>query len=404
MQFLPTDEDDDSGNQQNGKKMEIRRYQIRNQNYSGSYHLQIEMLRNDTRIFSCRPHIIPTNYRNDHSRLIKRRNRSLKNRGYVVSYLALGFLEWKESIQSNDIRKAPLILIPVEMDREGVKRSFKINWTKEDILTNISLKAKLKEFGIKLPDFEMPDNKAEIYDYFQLVKESISSMEGWDVHNDIYLGFFSFTKFVMYQDLDLDNWPEEFLNHDNTLINQLFDPSSEVSNDNSFNEEDVDKKLTAANSYTVLDADSSQIAVIEEAKSHKNLVVEGPPGTGKSQTIVNLITELIGAGRSVLFVSEKMAALDVVKDRLDRVGMGDFCLELHSRHSNKKEILNELEKTLIKSKTITNIDMGRYTEIDLLKSRLDQYNTDLHKPIRSDAVLSIRTIRIERRSNNTFSE
>ena len=114
----------------------------------------------------------------------------------------------------------------------------------------------------------MPETKAGIYEYFQLVKDSISSMEGWDVHNDIYLSFFSFTKFVMYQDLDLNNWPEDFLIEDHLLINSLFNPSLENLED-SFNQEDVDKKLSSINSFTVLDADSSQISVIEEVKARQ---------------------------------------------------------------------------------------------------------------------------------------
>ena len=137
-----------------------------------------------------------------------------EEQGYIVSFLALGFLEWKEADQSKEFRKAPLILIPIQIEREGVKRSFKIEWNNEDILTNISLKAKLKEQGVELPEFHMPESKEGIYDYFQLVKNSISEMDGWNVQNDIYLSFFSFTKFVMYQDLDLTNWPEEFFTQD----------------------------------------------------------------------------------------------------------------------------------------------------------------------------------------------
>ncbi len=95
-----------------------------------------------------------------------------------------------------------------------------------------------------------------------------------------------------------------------------------------------------------MDADSSQIAVVEDVKAGKDLVVEGPPGTGKSQTIANTIAELLAQGKSVLFVSEKMAALQVVKSRLDNAGLGELCLEVHSHQTRKKAVLEELEKAL----------------------------------------------------------
>ena len=123
---------------------------------------------------------------------------------------------------------------------------------------------------------------------------------------------------------------------ENNIIKALFDDVE--SDETEFHEEDVDIKLKVDEVFNVVDADSSQIAVIEEGKSGKNMVVEGPPGTGKSQTIVNLISELIANNKTVLFVSEKMAALEVVKNRLDIIGLGEFCLELHSHKSNKKNV------------------------------------------------------------------
>ncbi len=148
-----------------------------------------------------------------------------------------------------------------------------------------------------------------------------------------------------------------------------------------FHEEDVDKKLKSDDVYHVVDADSSQIAVIEESKSGKNMVVEGPPGTGKSQTIVNLISELIANDKTVLFVSEKMAALEVVKDRLDSIGLGEFCLELHSHKSNKKNVLKGLERSIYSHKeTIRPMD-EEFDELERLKMELNQYNHVLHTPL-----------------------
>ena len=299
--------------------------------------------------------------------------------GYNILYLVLGLLEWKEAEQSEDIKKAPLILIPIFMERKGVKRSFKIEWTGDDILTNISLQSKLKEQGIKLPSFEMPDNKDGIYDYFQSVEESIKKMKDWNVRYEIYLGFFSFTKFVMYQDLEAENWPYGYSFDSNPIVKDLFIPN-DVKTVTGFNEHEVDVKLPAREIFTVSDADSSQIAVIEDVKKGNNLVVEGPPGTGKSQTIVNLIAELIASGKTVLFVSEKMAALEVVKSRLDSVGLGDFCLELHSRKSNKKEVLKELERTLKFASQPLDINEDDFNVLDGLRTDLNNYPNIIHKP------------------------
>ncbi|MCZ7359897.1 MAG: DUF4011 domain-containing protein [Candidatus Methanoperedens sp.] len=305
----------------------------------------------------------------------------LEEQGYTILYLALGLLEWTENKDSVQPRLAPLILVPVELERIRVGMSFRLSWTGEDIFTNISLQAKLLEQEISLPDFEMPENKFGIDAYFQNVIKAVSSMPEWKVLTDVYLGFFSFTKFVMYRDLDPKSWPEEKSPANHTLIRAIFDPSSmEIGTE--FSEKDVDEKLKSADLYHVMDADPSQIAVIEDVKAGRNLVVEGPPGTGKSQTITNIIAELLASGKTVLFVSEKMAALEVVKSRLDQVGLGDFCLELHSRKSNKKEVLKELERTISRSSP-GSISMDKdLNKLEALKSELNDYARALREPYR----------------------
>ncbi len=300
--------------------------------------------------------------------------------GYNILYLALGLLEWTEAEHSHDTKKAPLILIPIQMERKGVKRSFKLSWTGDDIITNISLQAKLKEQGIDLPDFVMPEDKDDVYNYFKLVESAISRMNNWDVKHEIYLGFFSFTKFVMYQDLNPENWPSGYSFDQNPIVDALFNPTDYTTEPPSFDESEVDIKLPSKKIYTVLDADSSQIAVIEDVKNGKNLVVEGPPGTGKSQTIVNLIAELIASGKTVLFISEKMAALEVVKSRLDTIKLGDFCLELHSNKSNKKEVLKELERTLQSSTQKVLIEEEKFQELDKIRFELNDYKDLMHSP------------------------
>jgi len=309
-------------------------------------------------------------------------NSVLEEQGYTILFLALGILEWTESPNSSESRRAPLILIPTELERLNVRSRFKLKWTGEDIITNISLKEKLKQQFISLPDFEMPDTKEGIVSYFDSVKKSISSMSSWKIYSDIYLDFFSFTKFVMWKDLDLKNWPDDMSLESFPLIRSIFDPSYEYESCyNGFSEREIDEKLSSRDVYHIMDADPSQIAVIENIKAGQNLVVEGPPGTGKSQTITNLIAELLIKQKSVLFISQKMAALEVVKSRLDSLGLGDFCLELHSRKTKKKDMLKELERTINITPPNAHVPENDFEHLENLKSELNNYAKALREGV-----------------------
>ncbi len=305
---------------------------------------------------------------------------SMEEAGYSILYLALGFLEWQESDVSPEIRKAPLVLIPVELERAGVRAAFSLRWSGEDLSTNISLQAAVARQGIVLPDFEMPEDKDGVNEYLQAVSRNIRDRPRWRVVSDICLGFFSFRKFTMYRDLDPRAWPDEASPAQAPLIRALFDPAFQAEAVPGFDGEEADEKLRAADLYHIMDADPSQIAAIEDVKSGRSLVVEGPPGTGKSQTIANVIAESMAAGRSVLFVSEKMAALEVVKARLDQAGIGDFCLQLHSHKSNKREVLAELRRTLEMAAPGEVRLEEDFDRLDSLRAELNGYARDLREP------------------------
>lgn len=309
---------------------------------------------------------------------------SMEEAGYSILYLALGFLEWQESEVLPETRKAPLVLIPVELERAGVRAAFSVRWSGEDLSTNISLQAAVAKQGVVLPDFEMPEEKEGVDEYFQAVSRNISDKPRWRVVSDIYLGFFSFRKFTMYRDLDPRAWPEDASPAQAPLIRALFDAAFRAEAASApasgFDGEEADEKLRAADLYHIVDADPSQIAAIEDVKSGRNLVVEGPPGTGKSQTIANVIAESLAAGRSVLFVSEKMAALEVVKGRLDQAGIGDFCLQLHSHKSNKREVLAELRRTLEMAAPGEVRLEEDFERLHSLRSELNGYARELREP------------------------
>ena len=300
-----------------------------------------------------------------------------EEQGYSVLHLALGFLKWRDREDTDKFYRAPLILIPVELERQKVRTQFKLCWSGAELFPNLSLEAKLADQGIILPDLETPEDKEGIESYFQRVSAAVSTQEDWHVVHDIYLDFFSFTKFVMYKDLEPEVWSVD----SHPLLGLVLGEAANASNENGFKAEEVDLKLSSQSVYHVMDADSSQIAVIEDIKKGENLVVEGPPGTGKSQTITNIIAELLAGGKKVLFVSEKMAALEVVKKRLDKVGLGDFCLELHSRKSNKREVLQELERTVSMKVPPGIAETDTFERVDSLKADLNGYVDAIHEPI-----------------------
>ena len=305
--------------------------------------------------------------------LYRENKTNLEEQGYNNFFLALGFLEWKEADISDKVYSAPLILVPMNIEREKVSDPFTVYWNGDDIRSNLSLIYKLKDQGVDIEEFEEFDDLDDLIGYLKSIESAVQNKDGWKVSKDIYLSNFSFKKFVMFKDLDSRNWSDLNDSSVSNILGQNEDDFEYVDLDDDFSFDDI----SSADIYNVLDADSSQLAVLEEAKQGKNLVVEGPPGTGKSQTIVNLIAELMAMNKKILFVSEKKAALDVVKSRLDYLGLGDGCLELHGKNSNKKEILKELEKTLELDR-IELKDQSNFQDLDDIKEDLNEYINTLH--------------------------
>ncbi|MBT5700553.1 MAG: DUF3320 domain-containing protein [Gammaproteobacteria bacterium] len=303
-----------------------------------------------------------------------------EEQGINILFLAIGFLRWYEDSKSDVLRESPLILMPVELVRNIKTSTYDIVCRDDDIVTNLSLQERLKlDFGISLPEI---DDSADWSpgDYFAEVEETISGKERWSVdHDGMQLGFFSFAKLMMLRDLDPDNWDEESL-----LINKLvtgllsdgFEPEPPL-----FAEDDnLDEKIAPERILHVVDADSSQSKVIEEVRSGRNLVVQGPPGTGKSQTITNILAAAAHDNKKVLFVAEKMAALEVVYNRMGKVGLKDLCVELHSRSANKKVFLQGLAETISKSKGVEPPSIGS-NDLKEARDELNRLTSLLHSKL-----------------------
>lgn len=305
-----------------------------------------------------------------------------EEQGINVLYLALGFLSWYEDKASAVKREAPLILLPVQLVRNARTATYDLVSRDEDIVTNLPLKKRLMaDFGIELPEIEEEEEGWSPSRYFDQISEVISARSNWSVdHDGMMLGFFSFAKLLMLNDLDPSNWPEGALTS-HPALSGLLSSSGFPEQDLLFAKEDrLDEKLEPSDIIQVVDADASQTKVIEEVRSGKHLVVQGPPGTGKSQTITNIIAAAVHDGKKVLFVAEKMAALSVVHKRLVDVGLRDVCLELHSRTANKRSVIEELARTLKGGAAIPNLPAP---PIDLKKARdsLNAIEKVLHTPV-----------------------
>jgi very-short-patch-repair endonuclease len=270
-------------------------------------------------------------------------NTAIEESGTNMLYLVFGFLEWYESDDSKLPRLAPLITLPVSIERSGGKgKSVEvvIEYTGEDLETNLSLAEKMRrDFGLEIPVFDEDDTPGS---YFAKFDEILEIKNRWSIRSHMSLALLSFGKLLMYRDLDPKNWPagESIAKHD--LVRELFEgtKNTEVERGEEYAIDAPELKEIVP--HLIRDADSSQHSALIHALRGQNLVIEGPPGTGKSQTITNLIAAVLAKGKNVLFVAEKLAALEVVRSRMDDAGLGVFCLEVHSHKTKKGALLNDL--------------------------------------------------------------
>jgi hypothetical protein len=311
----------------------------------------------------------------------------LEEKGVNTLFIVLGMLKWYEADASQEARKAPLILIPVQLERATARDKFQLRYTGDEIGTNLSLTAKLKaEFRVELPP--LPDlEDLDIPTYFAAIEKALTGLHRWEVERDsIALGFFSFTKFLMYRDLSEEAWGDGEVIYKHPMIKALFASGFRSPSSTLTDEDHLDRHLAPQSLQHVVDADSSQTLAIWSVHQGNSLVIQGPPGGGKSQTITNLIADALGTGKKVLFVAEKRAALEVVKRRLDKVGIGDACLELHGQDVNKKSLLTELRRTLEQGKPVLDSIETKVAMLSDRQTRLNNYCEAVNQPIGQSGV------------------
>ena len=298
----------------------------------------------------------------------KRSRAIIEETGVNVAYMAFGFIHWKENGASTADLCAPILLVPIQLEQASVADPYIIRSTEDDIIVNPTFAYKMDaEYGIKLPDYDDEGLVA----YLETIRKIVSRLQ-WTVSAECKIGIFSFLKINMYRDLK-DN-AEKILENPNVcqLLGEPIELQEEEENEGTVNDPLIEL-------HSVVDADSSQMEAIEMAKSGKSFVLQGPPGTGKSQTITNIIAEYLCDGKKVLFVSEKLAALSVVYDKLKQAGLSEFCLELHSHKANKKDVIADICHTLRASKSI--VSSKAKEEIaakQKAEKQLDAYAAELH--------------------------
>jgi len=295
---------------------------------------------------------------------------AMEERGVNILHLSFGFLRWREDANSDQYFLSPIILVPVTLTLESITSPFVLGLHEDEITLNPTLVYKLSnDFGINLPEFD-PDESLESY-LFEI--HTLIKNNEWEVVYDTSLSLLSFLKINMYRDLEVNRDKIKR----NPVVRALTGDVSAIENTyEDINDYDHDLETRPVDLFQVVDADSSQQDAILLSKKGVSFVLQGPPGTGKSQTITNIIAECLASGKKVLFVSEKMAALEVVRKRLAAAGLADFCLTLHSYKANKKEVLEQLSNVLSLSRQKANLSDQVFQKLDLLqddKEKLNKY-------------------------------
>jgi very-short-patch-repair endonuclease len=306
----------------------------------------------------------------------------LEEGGASALYLALGFLAWYETPQSSQRRLAPILLVPLELNRRSAREGFTLRRGDDEPRLNVTLLELLKrDHGVLIRGLDpLPEDESglDVPKIFRTFLEAIRDIDRWDVLDIARMGIFSFAKFLMWRDFseraeDLTKNP--VVDHLVNRPDQAFEPGA------AFPDLDrLDEERSPADTFCPLPADGSQLRAIFAAADGRSFVLEGPPGTGKSQTITNLIAHCLATGNTVLFVSEKMAALNVVYERLRKVGLGRYCLELHSNKAHKQAVLAQLSAVLDQYGSAAPEDWEREARrLAGLRSELNAYVHALHK-------------------------
>ncbi len=313
-------------------------------------------------------------------------NLSMSEQGVHSLYVAFGFMKWFESANSDKELRSPIMLVPVSLSRASSDAPWELTEAEDDVLDNLCLRQRFEQdFGLELPPLpeisELEEPEARLK-FLNAVRAAIADNDRWEVEDRCALGRFAFPKVAMWKDLG---------DHSGSVISHLLCRSiggdSSVGPQQAFGSAErlpdaarLDDEVPPGEIKAILDSDSSQLEAVVAARRGISFVLDGPPGTGKSQTIANIIADALSEGRRVLFVSEKVSALEVVNRRLDDCGLGDFCLECHSSKANRKAVLDELSWCLTIPAEVYDDAQPKLDETKRARHALNDYVRAIHRP------------------------
>ena len=310
---------------------------------------------------------------------------ALEEGGANSLHLAVGFISWAPSQGKAQRYKAPLLLIPVKLDRRTVRSGFRLAAHDDDARINPTLLEMLRQdFRLSMPDLEKElagagERGLDVGRILRITREYLKDVSGFELTEEVILSTFSFAKYLMWKDL-VDRAD---LLKKNPVVRHLIDTPKQTypgAHKPLPDERRLDQEVSPRDLFMPLPADSSQTAAIVAADRGHDFVLFGPPGTGKSQTIANMIVQLLAVGKTVLFVSQKTTALEVVRRRLDKIGVGDYCLEVHSAKAQKTEVLAQLKNAWEKRADGVESDWTKSTEsLAALRDELNALVSALHR-------------------------
>ena len=273
---------------------------------------------------------------------------------------------------STTARYAPIVLVPIDIVRKSASKGYAMRMRDEDAQINITLLEFLKQkfdtqiYGLNPPPMDM--HGLDMPKVFAIVRHAVMNLSMWDVVEAGFIGNFSFSQFVMWNDIHNNS---AFLEN-NKIVHSLMTGSVDW-------DCTIPGHVDTDEAYLPVTVDSSQLRAINMAAADVSFVLHGPPGTGKSQTITAMAANALTKGKSVLFVAEKMAALEVVQKRLSALGIQDFCLELHSSKATKKAVLDQLKRGLEIGVRGMKTDYDKkIQDIRKMRAELDSYAKALH--------------------------
>ena len=327
--------------------------------------------------------------------LRKRAGEYARETGINTAFLATCFISWKDNSDDDREYDAPLLLIPIKVRPSNSQSGYCIEYTDDPIENNIPFVEKIEQGSLnsgngilRIKDHVDFVNGKIASDYFEKV-ESLCSNKGWKLHKDsCYISCFEMNGLSIHEDLKSENWIRENSElKERVLLNKNITNLFYSEQDKCNRPDSATDSNTLANVHHVVDIDKTQRRALHKISSKTSFVIKGPPGTGKSQTITNIISSAVCSGKTVLFVTEKLAALEVVKNKMDKLNLGNIVLELHRDKTKKQAFFKTLRET-IEGPSIKELQSPQrlLEKMKILRKELDNYDQSYKEEVKGTGV------------------